>query len=199
MTGVDGSLRDEQAARTRDRIMRALAELLVEQGPQSLSLHAVAERARVGERTLYRHFPNKGALYVALQSWISDAIDRAAPPASLASPSELAASLSAAFPELARLRDAYLVVQGLPEVREAMAIGHRERRRSITTAMKPATVGLSKAEATRTAAIAHLLGSSRALYFLQEVWEFTPEEAAAASGWAIGVIADAVETKGRGR
>jgi AcrR family transcriptional regulator len=192
-TDQDQSLRNEQASLTRDRIMRALAELLVEQGPQSLSLHAVAERAGIGDRTLYRHFPNKGALYVALQAWISDAVDRAAPPQSLASPNDLAASLRAAFPELARLKDAYLVLQGLPEVRDAMASGHDDRRRAITKAMKPATRGLPKPAATRATAVAHLLGSSRALYFLQDVWGFTPDEAAEVSGWAIGLIAAALE------
>jgi AcrR family transcriptional regulator len=193
MTQTDQSLRDEQASLTRDRIMRALADLLVEQGPQSLSLHAVAERAGVSDRTLYRHFANKEALYVALQAWISDAVDRAAPPPSLTSPDDLAASLRAAFPELARLKDAYLVLQGLPEVRDAMASGHADRRGAITKAMKPVTRGLPKPAATRMTAIAHLLGSSRALYFLQDVWSFTPEQAAEASGWAIGVIAAAHE------
>lgn len=72
-----------------------------------------------------------------------------------------------------------------------MSDGHADRRRVVTRALKPATSGLSKAEATRVTAVAHLLGSSRALYFLQEVWGFTPEEAAVISGWAIGVIATA--------
>jgi AcrR family transcriptional regulator len=194
MTRTDQiTVREEQVARTRDRIMQALADLLVEQGPQSLSLHAVAERAGIGDRTLYRHFPNKEALYVALQQWISDAVDRAAPPASLRSPDELAASLGAAFGELARLKDAYLVLQSLPEVRGAMTSGHADRRRSIGKAMKPATAALSREHATRVTAVAHLLGSSRALYFLQDVWGFSPEDAAATSAWAIGVIADAAK------
>ena len=197
MSTTDASLRDQQAALTRDRIMRALAELLVERGPQALSLHAVAERAGIGDRTLYRHFANKEALYVGLQAWITDEVDRAAPPASLRSPAELAASLQGAFPQLARLKDAYVVLQGLPEVRSAMCDGHAARRRAITRAMKPATSALSKADATCVTAIAHLLGSSRALYFLQEVWGFSPEEAAAASGWAIGVLADAVNEEER--
>ena len=197
MAPTDQTLRDEQASLTRDRIMQALADLLVEQGPQSLSLHAVAARAGIGDRTLYRHFPNKEALYVALQRWISDAVDRAAPPWAITSPEELASSLRAAFPELARLKDAYLALQGLPEVREAMASGHDDRRRSIRTAMAPVTSALPKRDATRVAAITHLLGSSRALYFLQDVWGFTPEEAAAASGWAIGAIAAAVREEER--
>lgn len=193
MTRTDQSLRAEQAERTRDRIMRALADLLVEHGPQSLSLHTVAERAGIGDRTLYRHFPNKAALYVGLQRWISKAVDEAAPPRSLRSPDELAASLEAAFAELARLKDAYLVLQSLPEVREAMAEGHTDRRRAIGGAMKPATAGLPKEQATRVTAVAHLLGSSRALYFLQDVWGFSPEDAAATSAWSIRVIADAVK------
>src|SRR5581483_2680711 len=61
----DGSLRRERAAETRDRIVTAGSELL-RLAPvrdwRGLTVRAVAERAGVNERTVYRHFGNERGL-----------------------------------------------------------------------------------------------------------------------------------------
>ena len=49
----DNRLRQEQAQATADRIMAALCELLIEDRPASVSIPAVAKRARVSVRTVY--------------------------------------------------------------------------------------------------------------------------------------------------
>jgi AcrR family transcriptional regulator len=49
------------ALRNRERIVAAAREMLVEQGPE-VPLDEVARRAGVGNATLYRHFPDRGAL-----------------------------------------------------------------------------------------------------------------------------------------
>jgi AcrR family transcriptional regulator len=49
------------AARNADRILRAAREVYAELGPDA-PLEAIARRAGVGERTLYRRFPTKGEL-----------------------------------------------------------------------------------------------------------------------------------------
>ncbi len=50
---------DRRAIKSRGAIHAAFAELLFEQGYQSLTLNAVAMRANVGRSTLYEHFHNK--------------------------------------------------------------------------------------------------------------------------------------------
>ena len=61
----DTTLRRQQAAGTRERIVAAGSALL-HRSPirdwRSLTLRAVAERAGVNERTVYRHFANERAL-----------------------------------------------------------------------------------------------------------------------------------------
>lgn len=53
------------AQRNRDRLLEAAVELLPQEGPR-LSLEGVARRARVSIATLYRHFPTREALVLAV-------------------------------------------------------------------------------------------------------------------------------------
>jgi AcrR family transcriptional regulator len=57
--------RAEQMGETRLRITEAAIELHGSLGPSRTTLSAVAERAGVERRTLYRHFPNEAALFAA--------------------------------------------------------------------------------------------------------------------------------------
>lgn len=57
--------RAEQVADTRRRITEAAIDLHGTLGPARTTLSAVAERAGVERRTLYRHFPTEADLFVA--------------------------------------------------------------------------------------------------------------------------------------
>jgi len=57
--------RAEQVSETRLRITEAAIELHGTVGPSRTTLSAVAERAGVERRTLYRHFPNEAELFAA--------------------------------------------------------------------------------------------------------------------------------------
>ena len=57
--------RREQVGQTRLRITEAAIELHGTVGPSRTTMSAVAERAGVERRTLYRHFPNEADLFVA--------------------------------------------------------------------------------------------------------------------------------------
>lgn len=59
-TVTDRPLRAD-AARNADRILRAARSVYAELGPDA-PMDAIARRAGVGERTLYRRFPTKGEL-----------------------------------------------------------------------------------------------------------------------------------------
>ena len=60
---------DPRVARTCEAVLRAAAELLVEDGPEAVSHQRVAERAGVGRATVYRHWPRPAdLLFEALAS-----------------------------------------------------------------------------------------------------------------------------------
>lgn len=56
----------QRARDTYDRLLDAAAEILAESGIEALNTNAVADRAGVTVPTVYRYFPNKHALLVAL-------------------------------------------------------------------------------------------------------------------------------------
>ena len=60
--------RAEQMAETQLRITEAAIELHGSLGPSRTTLSAVAERAGVERRTLYRHFPTEAELFAACSS-----------------------------------------------------------------------------------------------------------------------------------
>ncbi|MEY2431424.1 MAG: hypothetical protein QOC92_1149 [Acidimicrobiaceae bacterium] len=70
----DNSLRAEQAAATRKRIVDASIVVLAK-GPDELSVPAVAAEAGVSVPTVYRHFASKKALVDAVYERYSDEID----------------------------------------------------------------------------------------------------------------------------
>ena len=61
----DGGLRAAQLNVTRERIARAVVEIVLEGGVGVVSFPLVAERAGMSLRTVYRHFPNKDVLLAA--------------------------------------------------------------------------------------------------------------------------------------
>ncbi len=58
----DESIQDRRANVTRDAIRAAVEEILASEHPAAISIPAVAERAGVSIRTVYRYFPSKAAL-----------------------------------------------------------------------------------------------------------------------------------------
>ncbi|WP_198590182.1 TetR/AcrR family transcriptional regulator [Paracoccus zhejiangensis] len=53
---------------TEQAVMDAAAEIIAEEGYQKLTMEAVARRARAGKATLYRWWPSRGHLLLALYS-----------------------------------------------------------------------------------------------------------------------------------
>lgn len=57
---------DPRVARSRAKMLDAATELLVESGPRSVTVDAVAERSGVAKSTLYRHWASRQDLLVGL-------------------------------------------------------------------------------------------------------------------------------------
>jgi AcrR family transcriptional regulator len=55
---------DPRAVRTREAVLRAVAEILEEEGPAGITHQRVAERAGVGRATVYRHWAEPADLLV---------------------------------------------------------------------------------------------------------------------------------------
>lgn len=65
----ESRLRQGRAEETKERIVAAAAELALEQpGWDQVTVTAIAERAGVGRRTVYRHFESQAALQAAIEA-----------------------------------------------------------------------------------------------------------------------------------
>src|SRR3954454_20189428 len=67
-------LRQRQTAETRAVILQALGAELAAVGLEGISVARLARRARVSERTVFRHFPTRETLLDGLSQWFNDRV-----------------------------------------------------------------------------------------------------------------------------
>lgn len=68
-------LREQQSQQTREMILHAAAEAVVDEGPEAFSIRDVADRAGVAHRTVYRHFPGRQELLDSLSEWMDQRLE----------------------------------------------------------------------------------------------------------------------------
>src|SRR5438552_4259319 len=142
----DSPLREEQAAATRERILAALAELVVAENPAALlSMQDVARRARVSVRTIYRHFATKEELYSALFVWATNIQAGAMPTQSghVRSIDDLVALTRMMFERMGANLPLHRAIGGLPESRAARIKRAPRRRQLVADGMSEATAALA--------------------------------------------------------
>ncbi len=69
---LTGGREEPRGSGTRERLLRAAAEVIQEGGFCAASVAAIAERAGVAAGTLYRHFPSKAELFVEVVRSVSE-------------------------------------------------------------------------------------------------------------------------------
>ncbi|HYD09643.1 MAG TPA: TetR/AcrR family transcriptional regulator [Acidimicrobiales bacterium] len=187
----DNRLRREQQRSTRERIVAAAADLLGE-GEQP-TMGAVAERAGVAERTVYRHFGTRSDLSSAVFESVTDDLPRVALPTSA---DELADMVKDVFPRY-ELRPEVIRALGTSEIGAENREGRAEaRRRQVSDALAGDLAGLSDAERRRTTAAVHVLASSGAYLHLHDFWDMDAAEAADVVGWAVRALVRAAAADG---
>ena len=66
MIEENGADRDPRVVRTREKVMSAAIDLLAESGYSGFSVDAIVRRSGVAKTTLYRHWPSRADLLVAV-------------------------------------------------------------------------------------------------------------------------------------
>jgi AcrR family transcriptional regulator len=109
---------DEQASRTaraagtRARLIEATVSLVRDVGYAHASVRAIADRAGVAEGTIYRHFPDKAALfYAAVMERNAAMLDSVADLPGRAGRASVVANLTGALAILGTLRDQLLPLE----------------------------------------------------------------------------------------
>jgi AcrR family transcriptional regulator len=191
-------LRQDHVNATRRRIAAAVVETIAADGPARLSFPAVAERAGVSLRTVYRHFPNKDLLLTAAFDAGSERF-RAAFPVGTRRLDAIPELVPALFADLYANRDLVLVQHTSPEGAALRGERMRQRRGEIAEVLRPDTPGLTEVDRTRLADLVTVLVGSSMLFDLVDQLGLTVEEAAALTVFAVQAVADRAKSKGEVR
>jgi AcrR family transcriptional regulator len=183
----DSPLRRQRAAETRERIIASGAELL-HGFPiwnwSALTVRAVAERARVNERTVYRHFSDERELRDAVLSRL-----------------EGEARVDIDGLELADLRDVtariFEYVSSFPlEPRtprdSTLTAAGRRNREALLAAVTKSARDWTEGDRVLAAATLDVLWSVASYERLVADWGLDPKQAIQAMTWVIGLIEAAI-------
>ncbi|ONH24674.1 TetR family transcriptional regulator [Pseudofrankia asymbiotica] len=183
-------VRRERAARTRERILAAGSELVHEFTTwdwKGLTFRAVAERAGVGERTVYRYFATERELHDAVMRRLGEESGISYEGLSLDGMGPISALLFATLPSYAVTRWVEEPPRQ-PTLVEADAV----RREAVIGAVAGPAADWADEERRMAAAMLDVLWSVPTYQRLLTAWQFDGEQATRAITWAMGVLSDAV-------
>ena len=183
----DSPLRRQRAAETRERIVGAGADLL-HGFPiwnwRALTTRAVAQRAAVSERTVYRYFPSERELRDAVLARLEEESGVDLEDLTLARLPDVAAQIlqyASAFPLAPRApRD------------PTVAAANERQRAALLAAVAPDTKDWPEVDRAIAAAMFDVLWSVVSFERLAMDWELDAADAIAGITWVIGLVEDAI-------
>lgn len=184
-------LREKNALQTREAILAALYALMGDaDAPEEVGMEAIAQKAGVQRRTIFRHFATKEELLCAFWPWLNAKIG--ASPA-LNCVRDVVDGPREAFPRFdaheAAMRAALHSRNGR-EMRMGTITG---RRALFASALEPVLSQLPPAAAQKVEALAHLLFSASAWEVLKDYGGLTGAQAGETASWALELILSAVD------
>jgi AcrR family transcriptional regulator len=186
ITSPRASAREELAALTQQRVLQAVAELL-RHSHEEVTFEAVARESGVPQRTLYRHFPNKEALFSAFWRWLNEQIETPTLPTS---PEEVVSQIPALFAAFDRDEALVRAMLHHPSGR-AVRLAHAEaRRHKFAQALREITERLTEDPAQRLLASVTVLCSASGWETMRDNWDLSGIAAAEAAQWAVQALID---------
>ncbi|WP_019927852.1 TetR/AcrR family transcriptional regulator [Nocardia sp. BMG111209] len=183
-------MRRERAARTRDRILAAGSELvhgLTAWDWRGLTFRAVAERAGVSERTVYRHFPTEHDLHEAIMRRLAEESGVTYSGLRLADLAPVTARVLTSLPSFA-VRHWSIERPQEP----ALAAVETDRREALVAAVAAEAADWPEEQRRMAVAVLDLLWDPGTFERLSTLWELDAGQAGRALTWAIERIAAAV-------
>jgi AcrR family transcriptional regulator len=183
----ESPLRAEQAERTREAILEALAEQLAE-ARDDFSIPRVAKRAGVSTRTVYHHFPNREAQVEALGAWIERRLGAAEGPKDLRDLAQYQARM------YARMRDNEALARA--QLATGIASSVRARRRRARDAQVDQAIAPYVPDGREARAISgllkHIISGHSAVAVIDQ-YGVPMEDTARILIWAVRVLSAAIE------
>lgn len=189
----DSAIRRQRAAATRERIVGAAFELLRQSSIRdwgAVTIRAVADRAVVNERTVYRHFPNERALRDAVMERFQLEAGIDLDELALDDVADVAARtfrVVAEHPASPR-----------PPLDATLSEVAERRRDALRAAIAAAAPDWAPADRDAAAAVLDVLWSPAAYERLAVEWHLDRERATDAIAWAIRLVEGAITSGGSG-
>ena len=183
----DNTLRRERVAQTRTSIVVAGAELL--QGSSirdwdALTIRAVAERAGVNERTVYRHFANERTLRNAIMQHLEASAGVDLSTVHLDDVADIAASVL-------RFVSSY-PMEPRPPLDPTLAATNQRQHDALLAAVGDEAPSWSESERVLAAAMFDALWKVETYERLVVEWALEPEQAISGITWVIELVEEAV-------
>lgn len=185
-------LREEKLRETRESILSALSSLMESaDSPDEIGMDAIADKAGVQRRTIFRHFESKDELLRAFWPWLNARIGTSIRPES---PKDIAEGPRQAFPLFDTHEGVMRAALHSRTGREMRARTIAVRRKNFSEALGPALAGQAPEHAQRVEALAHLLYSASAWEVLKDYGGLDGTQAGEAASWALELILSAVSS-----
>jgi AcrR family transcriptional regulator len=183
----DSALRQRRAAETRDRIVAAGCQLLQDASIRDwgvLTVRAVAERAGVNERTVYRHLTNERGLRDAVMRRLEARAGIDLENLQLEDLADVADRIVATV-------SAHPLGSG-PALDPTLSEASERQHAALLRAVAPHTEGWTDSDRTVAAAMVSVLWGVAPYERLVGEWGLGTEDAGRGITWVIGLIEDAV-------
>jgi AcrR family transcriptional regulator len=178
------TLREKHAATTRDHILDEAYELLVSHPDQPFSHEAIAARAGVGARTVYRYFPAQADLYEEL--WVR--VRKRAGTIFPSSEAEILPQIPILFGGFERNEKVIRAVLESPAGHRIWERGAPEGRAAFSRSLAGLTAGMSPAEKRQVVAIFLAIYSAPFWELLRKRGGLSGADAIAAAEWAMSAL-----------
>ena len=181
MNMPESNLRERNAAATRESVMQATVELLESESLDRVTMPAIAQASGISLRTLYRYYPDREALSLALGRWVDQHLLETGLPAT---PDAVAAQMEEVGEKFEAHVELIRALVGGPTSGDRTP-RRGERLDAIAAALADSTRSLRPAERRRLIAIVQLLASAPAWLAVRDEGGLAGEEASDALAWAI--------------
>jgi AcrR family transcriptional regulator len=185
----DGRTRREQAAGTRERIVRSAADLLhggSVRDWRGLTVRAVADRAGVSERTVYRHFGNERGLRDAVMHHLEEQAGIQLDTMRLEDVAQVTARI---FEHVSTYP-----LESRPPLDPTLVDANERQREALLAAVAGETEAWSEADRRIAAAALDVLWSVATYERLVADWRLDRDAAVRAVTWVIALVAEAVSS-----
>jgi AcrR family transcriptional regulator len=181
-------VRRQQAAETRERVIAAgsaLAHAFPTWDWRQLTFRAVAERAGVSERTVFRYFPTERELHDAVMRRLDAEVGVVYEGLRLEEVAEVTARMFASMSSFAA------TPRGTPN--PTFAAEDRLRRDALLDAVTTSTADWTDAERAAAAALLDVLWSKQSYERLVTQWDLDADRATRVITWAIDLVTRALQ------